>query len=308
MALVDLPRLADALPGFGDLVKALQSTGDTEGEKGRKEEGKKSSIQTPNTQHPTPNTHSAVEIEGLAGPAKGYVLARLFARDIEEGIQCTTVKAAIIKVASNEPTLTGPAETVFRAAARAHRRTGVPISTHTDSLRQSGLDQQRVFAGKQKNFVTVTGRGFATQPTDLRRAKYLTFALTAAYVFFSTVLPLGVLIMGSFMKIFGVFIKDPFTLNQWQMLLDDPRLLSSIENTLILSFVAATAGMILYFFVSYIVVRTHYAGRQLLDVSQQWIQRCRGHVRLSWVSGSLQHSSRRHGGGSRDGDVIPAPA
>jgi iron(III) transport system permease protein len=125
--------------------------------------------------------------------------------------------------------------------------------------------QQRLFAGKHQQYVTVTGRGFATRPTDLRRWKYLTFALTMAYIFFSTILPLGVLIMGSFMKIFGVFIKDPFTLGQWKTMLADPRLLFSIKNTLLLAFGAATGGMILYFFVSYIVVRSRFAGRKVLD-------------------------------------------
>jgi iron(III) transport system permease protein len=125
--------------------------------------------------------------------------------------------------------------------------------------------QQIMFGGKQKQYVTVTGRGFATRPTDLRGWKYVTLALTVAYIFFSTILPLGVLIMGSFMKIFGVFIKDPFTLNQWKTMLADPRLLFSIKNTLILAFGAATGGMILYFFISYIVVRSSFAGRKLLD-------------------------------------------
>ena len=34
---------------------------------------------------------------------------------------------------------------VLRAVARAHRRTGVPISTHTHAATQRGLDQQRIF-------------------------------------------------------------------------------------------------------------------------------------------------------------------
>lgn len=72
--------------------------------------------------------------------------ARLFVRDIVEGAQGTDVKAGIIKIACNEPAIAGPVETIFRAAARAHRETGVPISTHTDSPRRSGLDQQRILA------------------------------------------------------------------------------------------------------------------------------------------------------------------
>src|SRR5581483_1256041 len=73
-------------------------------------------------------------------------LAGLFTRDIEEGIQGTSVKAAIIKLATNDARIGGPFDAIFRGAARAHRRTGVPISTHTDVWNQSGLDQQRVLA------------------------------------------------------------------------------------------------------------------------------------------------------------------
>ena len=77
------------------------------------------------------------------------------------------IKAAIIKVASNDPRLSGPAETVFRAAARAHRQTGVPISTHTDSQRQSGLDQQRVFAEEGVDLSRViVGHSGDTEDTD----------------------------------------------------------------------------------------------------------------------------------------------
>jgi phosphotriesterase-related protein len=107
------------------------------------------------------------------------LLARLFVRDITEGIQGSGIKAAIIKVASNDPRLSGPAETVFRAAARAHRLTGVPISTHTDSQPQSGLDQQRVFAEEGVDLSRViVGHSGDTEDLDylerlLERGSYL---------------------------------------------------------------------------------------------------------------------------------------
>jgi phosphotriesterase-related protein len=72
-------------------------------------------------------------------------MADLFAGDITEGIQSTSVKAAIIKCATDEPGLTPGVEKVLRAAARAHRRTGAPISTHTHAATKRGLDQQRIF-------------------------------------------------------------------------------------------------------------------------------------------------------------------
>ncbi len=69
----------------------------------------------------------------------------LFVRDIQEGIMDSGVKAAIIKCATDEPGVTEDVERVLRASARAHRRTGVPISTHTHAASQVGLKQQDVF-------------------------------------------------------------------------------------------------------------------------------------------------------------------
>jgi phosphotriesterase-related protein len=72
------------------------------------------------------------------------LLAALFVKDLTEGIQGTGVKAGAIKLACNDPIVAGPFELGFRAGARAHRATGIFISTHTDSLQRSGLDQQRI--------------------------------------------------------------------------------------------------------------------------------------------------------------------
>jgi phosphotriesterase-related protein len=71
-------------------------------------------------------------------------IADLFVRDIEEGMQGTNVCAGIIKLAT-EPTVDEQNETMLRAGARAHRRTGVPISTHHDVKTHCGLAQQDVF-------------------------------------------------------------------------------------------------------------------------------------------------------------------
>jgi phosphotriesterase-related protein len=72
-------------------------------------------------------------------------MASLFARDIEHGVQDTDVRAGILKVATDEKGMTPGVEKVVRAVARAHRRTGAPISTHTHAATERGLDQQRVF-------------------------------------------------------------------------------------------------------------------------------------------------------------------
>jgi len=72
-------------------------------------------------------------------------MTELFVRDIEHGIADTDVKAAMLKCATDEPGVTPGVERVLRAVAQAHRRTGVPISTHTHAATRRGLEQQRIF-------------------------------------------------------------------------------------------------------------------------------------------------------------------
>ncbi len=72
-------------------------------------------------------------------------MADLFVSDITQGIQGTNIKAAILKVATDQKGVTEGVEKVLRAVARAHRRTGVPISTHTHPATKRGLEQQKVF-------------------------------------------------------------------------------------------------------------------------------------------------------------------
>jgi phosphotriesterase-related protein len=82
-----------------------------------------------------PGTH-------LNGPE---IMTDMFVRDIEQGIADTGVRAAILKCATDEPGVTPGVERVLRAVAEAHRRTGVPISTHTHAATRRGLEQQRIF-------------------------------------------------------------------------------------------------------------------------------------------------------------------
>lgn len=69
----------------------------------------------------------------------------LFVQDITEGVQGTGARAAILKCATDRPGVTPGVEKVLRAVAKAHRRTGAPISTHTDARSEQGLAQQQIF-------------------------------------------------------------------------------------------------------------------------------------------------------------------
>jgi phosphotriesterase-related protein len=73
-------------------------------------------------------------------------MADMFVTDITEGIGGTGVKASVLKVATDKPGVTPGVEHSLRAVARAHRRTGCPITTHTDARTKRGLEQQKLFA------------------------------------------------------------------------------------------------------------------------------------------------------------------
>ncbi len=101
----------------------------------------------------------------LGGPEP---MVDLFVREIEEGIGETRVRAAILKCASDRPGITPGVDRVLRAVARAHRVTGVPITTHTPTPPEPwGLEQQRVFKEEGVDLTRVViGHSGGTVNTD----------------------------------------------------------------------------------------------------------------------------------------------
>jgi len=82
-------------------------------------------------------------------------IAAFFVRDIERGLDGTSVRAAFLKCAVEEHGLVGDVPLLLDAVALAHRETGAPIMAHTnaaartgtlalDALEQRGVDPARV--------------------------------------------------------------------------------------------------------------------------------------------------------------------
>jgi phosphotriesterase-related protein len=94
------------------------------------------------------------------------MIADLYVREIEEGIEGTGIKAGIIKVANDQGGVTPEGEIILRAASRAQKRTGVPISTHTWALERVGEQQVRIFEdeGVDLNRVYI---GHSNDTTDI---------------------------------------------------------------------------------------------------------------------------------------------
>lgn len=84
-------------------------------------------------------------------------LAAHYVREVEVGMDGTTMRAGVIKAASPRGVISPLAEKMLRAAARAACSTGAPISTHTEAgtmaleqvaiLREEGADLRQVIIG-----------------------------------------------------------------------------------------------------------------------------------------------------------------
>jgi iron(III) transport system permease protein len=123
----------------------------------------------------------------------------------------------------------------------------------------------QVFMLRGKSFVTISGRGYSQQPTSLGRWRWVTFAIVVLYFFIAAVLPLTMLVVGSFMKAWGVWTANGFTLNHWAISLGDPRLVSAITNTVLLGVMVGGIGTFVCALAGYVLVRTQFAGRPLLE-------------------------------------------
>jgi phosphotriesterase-related protein len=99
-------------------------------------------------------------------------IVELFVRDIEVGIGTTGVKAGLIKCVTDAGGVDAGVERLVRATGRAHRRTGVPISTHTHAGTRRGLDQQRILADEGVDLSRVI-IGHCGDSTDLEYLEQL---------------------------------------------------------------------------------------------------------------------------------------
>ncbi|HEY7140727.1 MAG TPA: hypothetical protein VIE44_11545 [Methylomirabilota bacterium] len=95
--------------------------------------------------------------------AKTDQIAEELERDVTHGIDGTDVRAGLLGEIGSHFTWISPVEErVFRAVARAHRRTGVSIATHAvnspvgldqlDILQEEGVDPRRVIVGHAQSY------------------------------------------------------------------------------------------------------------------------------------------------------------
>jgi iron(III) transport system permease protein len=124
--------------------------------------------------------------------------------------------------------------------------------------------QWRLLRGR--SYTTVSGRAYRAQPIELGTWRWLPVAAIIGFFLLFGALPFAVLLANSFMELSGFLSWELFTTRHWTDALGRTAVLTSLRDTVVVGVVSATIGVVASALVSYIVTRTHWHGRQLLDM------------------------------------------
>ncbi|WP_296360036.1 iron ABC transporter permease [uncultured Acidaminococcus sp.] len=122
------------------------------------------------------------------------------------------------------------------------------------------------FMGR-KDYTTIGGKSTRPALVELGRWKGLATILVAVYAFIAVILPLGSIVITSFMVSMSKGLSlDNFGFDAWMPVLENSQYLDCIWRSLGYAFIAATIGTILSLFVAYLSVKTNVKGRSLPDL------------------------------------------
>lgn len=120
-------------------------------------------------------------------------------------------------------------------------------------------------ATARRSFVTVGGR-YQGQRRNLGIWRLPVFICLLISALLITLVPLIFLTLASLMARFGYFhIAKPWTTAHWARVIDDPVFIESLKNTLVLAGTTAILSVVLFTAVAYVVIRTRFIGRAVLD-------------------------------------------
>ncbi len=119
-----------------------------------------------------------------------------------------------------------------------------------------------------EKYVTISSRGYRPTVIDLKGAQYPLFGIVALLSFVLIVLPVLVLIYTSAVPYSMVPSAKAFAMMSWKhwlAVLKDPISLLSLKNSLYLGVGGATLGIVLSFFVSYVIVKVRTKASGILE-------------------------------------------
>ena len=119
----------------------------------------------------------------------------------------------------------------------------------------------------RRQYTTVSS-GFKPGLIDLGAWKWLVFGGVIGLHFFYTGIQVMAFLLGAFMTRAGFFMIDPlFTLDHWTWVYSQTAFWVGLRTTLALAFAAGVLSPLLFSLLAYILVRTRWPGRALLDWS-----------------------------------------
>ena len=118
----------------------------------------------------------------------------------------------------------------------------------------------------QRRRYTTIASGFKPGLIDLGAFKWPVFSAIGLLHALLTFVPVAALLLGSFMWRTGFFnVEGAFTLDNWRFVFQEEVFLIAVRTTLILSFTTALLSPVLFSMIGYVLVRTRWRGRWMLD-------------------------------------------
>jgi iron(III) transport system permease protein len=120
---------------------------------------------------------------------------------------------------------------------------------------------------QKREFATVGTRGVSLRPMMVGRWRYLASAVCLVCSALWIILPILMLIIGSFMRLYGFFsVKSPFTVQHWLSAVRDPLLLVCFKNSLVIGLGVGIIGLAAYAMIAYVIVRTQMPARGMVSI------------------------------------------
>jgi iron(III) transport system permease protein len=119
----------------------------------------------------------------------------------------------------------------------------------------------------RKDYTTISGKSTRPNMVELGKYKHLAFGIVAFYAFIAVILPIGSVVMTSFIKSMskGLTLSN-FGIDPWIPVITSAQYMESIGRSLVYGVIAACIGTVLAVFVAYLSVKTNITGRSIPDL------------------------------------------
>jgi len=128
---------------------------------------------------------------------------------------------------------------------------------------------QRWLLKSANKYVSIKGKGSRQKPLPLGKWKWLAFAVLAAWLIFTIVLPLSGIVLRAFVSYWGEGVKlaDVVTLQHFKDILEQPSLMRGIFNTVLIGIIGGAMAVMCYAGIALAMHRKPDGITRLLDYS-----------------------------------------